>query len=125
MTSGNASDSICPRGWSLPVNGGDSTNYSWQKLLFGSYYNLGGTTKIANSADGSLAVRAAPLSVPFSGVYNWAAAYLSYRGSYGYFWSRTAGSQPYARFLSFSSSSVYPQDNGNKVGGFTVRCVAQ
>lgn len=44
---------------------------------------------------------------------------------YGHFWSSTPGSNTHARRLAFTSTYVYPQNNSNKVHGFTVRCVAR
>ena len=46
------------------------------------------------------------------------------KDGYGVFWSSTAYSTSYARRLLFNASNIYPQDNGNKMDGFSVRCVA-
>lgn len=46
-------------------------------------------------------------------------------GSNGYWWSSTASSNGYARYLIFFSGYFRPQSNGNKGYGFSVRCVAQ
>ncbi|MBQ8997051.1 hypothetical protein IJ095_03465, partial [Candidatus Saccharibacteria bacterium] len=123
-----ASDSICPKGWSLPYDYDyvAGRSQSWRTLLFSTYKRMDdGTTALASNSESSLSMRSAPLSIPFTGYYNWAGAGLYYRGSNGYFWSRTASSQPDARYLRFNGTNVYPQSNYSKVYGFTVRCVAQ
>ncbi|MBQ8996506.1 hypothetical protein IJ095_00545, partial [Candidatus Saccharibacteria bacterium] len=121
-----AADSICPKGWNLPYDAAYTAgaNQSWSNLLFTNYYKMDGSGKLGNNSDSSLALRSAPLSIPYTGRYNWANANLDNRGSAGFFWSRTANSQPNARYLFFYGSSVSPQDSYQKVYGFTVRCVA-
>ena len=58
---------------------------------------------------------------PASGYYSGTS--LSYRGSYGSYWSSTWYSETDARNLSFNSSNVYPQDYSLRRYGFTVRAV--
>ncbi len=131
----DASDSICPAGWQLPVNGGSTTDKSWNNLLNNdSYYNLidtegPQTADNSNFPDATDPTKEAvyrmhqiPLSIPFTGLYSWAGALVN-RGGVGYFWSSTANSQTNARFLYFYGAGVYPQNNYDKVGGFTVRCI--
>ena len=45
------------------------------------------------------------------------------RGSSGYYWSSGFYSASDAYYLSFNSTGVYPQRNGNRRYGFTVRAV--
>jgi hypothetical protein len=45
------------------------------------------------------------------------------RGSIGYYWSRSLGSQTSGRGLYFFSGGVSPQDNGNRFHGFARRAV--
>ena len=110
------SDSLCPKGWNLPINGGTTTEKSWQGLLYGSY-------GLDNSAASSQTMRKAPLSLALSGYYNLVNGSLDNRGSLGYWWSATATSASDARNLYFDSSAVAPQTNVNKPDGFSVRCV--
>ena len=125
MTSGTTTDSICPKGWKLPVNGGNTVDTSWAHLITGTY-TTDGTTKIVSGAAGSQAMRSLPLSIPFTGSYNWVSGNASYNaGSNGYFWSSTAYSQTSGYYLYFNSSNIGPQHNSNKVGGLTIRCVAR
>jgi len=46
-----------------------------------------------------------------------------YRGSLGYYWSRSLYSQSYGRGLDFNSGGVGPQDYYNRFNGFTRRAV--
>ena len=48
---------------------------------------------------------------------------LDYRGAYGYYWSSSYYSATNAYGLDFNSEGVYPQDNGNRRYGFSVRAV--
>ena len=131
-----ASDSICPKGWKLPANHSVSTADSWQNLINATYRFITSTTTEgvttytltipAPNSPTSTSMRLLPLSIPFTGYYNWQAAALSYRGSGGYFWSSTSHSsnQTDAWALGFSGN-VLPQNNSNKVYGLTIRCVAR
>ena len=128
---GSAKDSICPKGWQLPINGpdiaADSTNYtdkSWNKLIKGSYglitsYGEQGSTTPSNS------MQEVPLSIILSGHYNWVSGNPSNRGHYGVYWASTPSSANYSRHLYFNSTGVYPQSGNYKVFGITVRCVAR
>ena len=118
QSGGEAEDSICPKGWRLPLNEG---NGSWINLLFTTY----GQT---NSAEGSTNIRKFPLSFAFTGNYEYYGSVtgsLTNRGSYGFWWSATAYSVPNSRYLSILSTDVDPQLFRGKVYGFTVRCVVR
>ena len=126
--------SICPAGWRLPVNGGSATNYSWNKLIQGTYHVISyeGNQYVDPNADQKVAsytqstdMHKLPLSIPFTGNYYWQGGNLNYRGTNGYFWSSTVYDATYARHLNFNSTYVGPQNGSNKVNGFTVRCVAR
>ena len=116
-TSGNMQDSICPKGWGLPINGDAQTTKSWINLLFTSY------SLQDNDSASSINAHKTPLSLVYSGDYGWLAGSLSSRGSYGYFWSSTPYSTANARSLNFGSTRLTPQHGDNKVYGFTIRCV--
>ena len=101
MSSGNATASICPKGWRLPTNSEFQTLY--------------------NNYSSSSAMQGTPAFV-LSGYRNGSSTYN--QGSYGFYWSSTAYSSASAYSLYLYSSSVSPQDYNNKYYGFTVRCVA-
>ncbi|MBR3163822.1 hypothetical protein IKF15_00730, partial [Candidatus Saccharibacteria bacterium] len=117
MTSGNASSSICPLGWQLPVNGA-ANDKSWGKLITTTY-------GIGSNVAGSRSLRSFPLSVIMSGLYSWIGGSLGRRGTGGYYWSSTPYAATNSRSLLFSSTGVSPQGDINKPDGFSVRCVAR
>ncbi|MBR3204761.1 hypothetical protein IKF81_03725 [Candidatus Saccharibacteria bacterium] len=111
-------DSICPKGWGLPINGDAQTTKSWINLLFTSY-------SLQDNGDSSTSARKTPLSLVYSGFYVWVDGNLNNRGSYGYFWSSTPYSTADARYLFFYSTRLIPQYGYNKIRGFTIRCVGR
>ena len=118
-TSGNMQDSICPKGWGLPINGNAQTTKSWINLLFTSY------SLQDNDSTSSLNVHKTPLSLVYSGDYDWVGGNLHHRGSSGYFWSSTPYSTANAHNLGFNSTRLVPQDGHSKVSGYNIRCVVQ
>lgn len=140
MTSGNATDSICPKGWQLPVNSTGSgssaeghTDKSYSKLLkdptngYGLFTVDGAqsasTNPFGDSTTPSLKMHEAPLSIIFSGYYNWGVGDLRNRGTNGYYWSSTPYAYTNSRDLGFGSTNVSPQYGDYKTHGLTVRCV--
>ena len=136
-SSGEATDSICPKGWQLPTNSGSK---SWYHLLYevygGSDLNTGdrrvSTIAAANATYKDYhtyamtnAMRRSPLSLPFTGYVNYTNGSIYYVGSGGYWWSSTAYSAVNARDLRFYSGYFGPQNYNDKGYGFAVRCVAQ
>ena len=67
----------------------------------------------------------APLSLPFSGNYNYNSGAVNNVGNEGNWWSSTATSASKANNLNENSGNFNPQNNNYKGYGFTVRCVAQ
>lgn len=63
------------------------------------------------------------LFFPAAGSYN--GTVLTDRGRLGYYWSSTYNSAANARFLSFNSSNVNPQNVSSRRFGFSVRAVLQ
>ena len=102
-SSGNATASVCPKGWRLP------TNSEFQTL-----YNNYNSSALMRDASGPAFV----LSGRRDG------GSISYQGSIGNFWASTANSNAGAYNLFLSSSNVYPQNTDVKYYGFSVRCVA-
>ncbi|MBR3204356.1 hypothetical protein IKF81_01585 [Candidatus Saccharibacteria bacterium] len=111
-------DSICPKGWGLPINGDAQTTKSWINLLFTNY-------SLQDNGDSSTNAQKTPLSLVYSGYYLWVDGNLSYRGSYGSFWSSTPNSTAVAHHLHFYSTRLVPQAGNVKVYGFTIRCVGR
>ena len=108
ITSTNATDSICPKGWQLP----------------GSFRALTNAYSINSNAAGSTALVSAPLYFVRSGYVR--SGSLRRAGNYGYYWSSTAySSTSYAYFLYFYSGFVNPSGYGSRYNGFSVRCLAR
>ena len=102
--------SICPKGWRLPL-GGDSTGSK-------SFYYLI-TTKYGQST-GS-AINNDPLNFYPAGYYYSGSLNGSANGCY---WSATSSSNNYAYGLYFTGSNVNPQNYDNKYYGLSVGCVS-
>ncbi|MBR3204602.1 hypothetical protein IKF81_02895 [Candidatus Saccharibacteria bacterium] len=111
-------DSICPKGWGLPINDNAQTSKSWINLLFTSY-------SLQDNGDSSTNAQKTPLSLVYSGNYHWVNGSLNYRGSGGSFWSSTPYSAAGAHSLGFNSTRLVPQSGYNKIDGLTIRCVVQ
>ena len=108
MSSGDATSSICPKGWKLP-KGGSRGDF---QTLYNQYNTL---AKMRTDADGP--------EFLLSGFYGSSTAYS--REIFGYYWSRTAYSTDRAYFLSLTRSSVNPAYDAPKHNGISVRCVAE
>ena len=105
MSSGNATESICPKGWRLPTN-----------TEFQAMYNQYGS---------SAALRATGTNQPayvLSGNRNGGST--DYQGTDGDYWASTANSSTDAYHLDLNSSGVYPRNTYDKWYGFSVRCIA-
>ncbi|MBR3279247.1 MAG: hypothetical protein IKG01_10190 [Lachnospiraceae bacterium] len=129
MSSANATESICPRGWRLPVNGGNDTDKSWQHLINGAYGYVSTNGYNQNNRKALSKLFSLPVSIPLAGDYEWANGALYSRGYYGLYWSSTAtgtgdGTNAY-NLLMNGAGSVEPQRSYNKFYGLTVRCVAR
>lgn len=119
MSSGEASGSICPKGWRLPKGGSSGE--------FQALYNKGKSGWTTNGGKNGYWIGAANATggafFPAAGLYNGSSS--NYVGSRGYYWSSTAYNSSAAYYLSFYSGGIYPAASGSKYYGFSVRCVAQ
>ncbi len=113
MTSGNAEDSICPKGWMLPL--GTTENKSFHYLI---------TTKYGLDNGTAFKLVDAPFNILRAGIYVWTGTMLD-QGSTGYLSSSSAYSQDNIYDLSFVSLGLDPRYSGSKGEGFSVRCVAR
>ena len=120
MSSGDAPDSICPRGWILATYSG---NKSYYNLISDVYGRINGSANY--NADSILHI---PLSFLRSGNYNYDGGSRNNRNSNGNYWeSRTYlnSNVPYAYYLVFFSTNLNPQNGNNRGNGFSVRCVSR
>ena len=112
ITSQEATDSICPKGWRLPTS---KSSGEYQALM--AAYN------ITSNTDSTTRITQSPLYFHPSG--NVLSGSLRYAGNYGVYWSSTANSSTsYAYYLSFDSGDVDPSLSNNRYNGFSVRCLA-
>ena len=113
-----APDSICPKGFELPLSHTNNNNVS------GGFYNLLNQYGFTSSTgSGTNSITRAPLFFVRSGYVD-TADYLGSAGDYGYYWSSVASSSPNAYYLYFLSSIVRPSGNSYRFYGLSVRCVA-
>ena len=111
VTSGNATGSICPKGWTLPTGGPSSRQYN--QLV--SAYSLSGST-------GATALTKSPLYFIPAG--NVLSGTLAFAGNEGHYWSSTADSRGYALGFYFYSVGVY-SSYSDPYSGLSVRCLAR
>ena len=114
ITSQDATDSICPKGWKLPTSN-NSNSGSFQALM--NAYSIG------NNTAGSTAITQTPLYFNPSGYVN--SGSLWYAGNEGDYWSSTANSSTSNAYaLYFYSGFVGPSYDYYRYGGQSVRCLA-
>ena len=107
ITSTNATDSICPKGWQLPTSHNSNS---------GSFGGLVGSLN-------STTITQAPYYFNPSG--NVGSGSLRGAGRSGAYWSSTAySSTSFAYYLYFPSDHVYPSHYNNRYVGQSVRCLA-
>ena len=114
ISSQDATDSICPKGWQLPTSNNSNS---------GSFQALMNAYSISSNTAGSTAITQTPLYFNPSGHVD--SGSLGYAGYYGLYWSSTAySSTSYAYTLSFNSGRVNPSSYYSRHFGFSVRCLA-
>ena len=115
ITSTNATDSICPKGWQLPTSNNSNS---------GSFQALMNAYSISSNTTGSTKITQSPLYFHPSGGVN--SGSLRYVGNYGYYWSSTAYSNSSLAYsLTFDSGYVGPSGIINRYYGQSVRCLAR
>ena len=113
-----APDSICPKGFELPLSHPNNNNVS------GSFYSLLNQYGFTSSTgSGANSITRAPLFFVRSGYVD-PAYYLSPAGLYGVYWSSVAFSSSFAYRLNFAPSGVSPSYFDHRYRGLSVRCVA-
>ena len=116
ISSGQATSSICPKGWKLPESNSTAVG------SFGGLINAGSIgTDVAK-------LTSAPYYFVRGGDVGQGTSYLFiYAGNYGYYWSSTPvsnGTNAYNLFFG-STSYIHPSNNHNRQYGFSVRCIAR
>ena len=141
ITTGNAPDSICPKGWRLPTGGDDGDFKTLGKdngdgdFTPSEAYNRNDNANFTvydTIYDGTsgrwfgsqTAGTDGAAFFPAAGVYG-NSGILASLGSHGYYWSSTADSETYAYRLFFYNSGVGLAYSNNKLFGISVRCIAR
>ena len=114
-------DSICPKGWRLPIE--QTTNNEFSTLLGPSNYNIYNGSNSELSFENLNSIRTAPLYFVRSGNVN--GGTLNYAGRYSNAWSSTIGSSINGYYLYLLSTNIYPARNSYRFHGFAVRCLAR
>jgi uncharacterized protein (TIGR02145 family) len=116
ITNGQASNSICPKGWKLPESNAEAAG-TFKGLI--DAYSIGSDIAKLTSS---------PLYFVRGGYVRQDANVLfADAGNYGYYWSATSDSNGiYAYYLHFSGTSgISPSGSYNRQNGFSVRCIAR
>lgn len=113
----SAEQSICPKGWKLPLS------HSSNNSVAGSFYNLLKKYGVQStpSASGGYAIYSKPLYFVYSGFLNYGKIY--YGGYIGGYWSRTSYSDADSAYRLFFRDIVDPLETADRYYGFSVRCV--
>ena len=78
-----------------------------------------------NSANIDTQSQLLPINFIRGGRYVYSSGNITNRSSYGYYWQSRIYSDTYARYLTFNSTYLVPQNNSTKGDGFTVRCLVR
>ena len=127
----NAPNSICPKGWQLPVNSGDKSFYNLLDAYYTGTIGEGDPRTNSTTANPSALtiqqnlMRTDPLDFVVSGLYDRSKGTIDNRTAEGSFWSVTANTSTHARLLASFSTGFYSQGAGYRGFGRAVRCVAR
>ncbi len=122
--SGTPANSICPKGWKLPANGGINDNGTYSNL--NKLYNGDVATgeNLGSTAAADKLLLASPLYFVRDGAV-WSNA-LRYAGHYGFYWSSTIYFANFVYGLAFNSSELQPSYGGHSRDvGKPLRCLAR
>ena len=127
-----ASSSVCPAGWQLPrYSAVNSTSTlaptgSWMNLIRDTYHIIATQGDQGSGSTANAKLHAFPFSLPYFGYVDYVSGDIVNYGSGGWmFWSAGSTSQTGARGLDFYGTYVWPEGGGNRLNGFSIRCVAK
>ena len=112
MTYGDASASICPKGWRMPAYSASNAR-SFANLIGSNTYDLS-----------AAALRIDPMNFILSGIYIASSGNITNQGNNGYYWNSVATSYPRATMFLSSRTSISLQQSNDRKNGLQVRCVA-
>ena len=124
ITTGTATSSVCPKGWHLPTQSGDTSFYNLISHYPGLVENLSSATATGTT---TTAIAGSPLYLYGGGGVINSASYHSV-GSQGAWWSASpapVNSHAYALTLEEDLTQIIPSDTKSvRSYGYTIRCVA-
>ena len=132
QTSGSASDSICPKGWQLPVVSSEAGSKSYYNLIANAYGLISVTgmqsdenSPLGSATEASKRMRQIPISLITSGYYWYNGNGVADRASGGNFWTSNPNANGVAAYdLSFTSNvTILPTTYYVMTYGFSARCV--
>ena len=130
---GLAVDSVCPKGWKLPINGGIDMDKSYGKLVYVYTGATGNSSADTETSSAQAAINeerinkllAKPTEFVYSDYYNYGGTL--YSRPVGRYWSASVYSASNSRRLNFNTNGttrgLSPQDGNSKGYAFAVRCV--
>ena len=119
-----AANSICPKGWRLPIaTNNNQSIYEFGDLLY-DYSIITGKTSTTYTANGFNNIRKNPLWFVRSGsIYN---NLLNDSATYGNYWSSANVSDYAAYRFGFNNSNITPaRDDGGRYAGRPIRCLTK
>ena len=121
----NPQNSICPKGWRLPIISSESETLSGSTNEFARLNYLYNNNRTSgDNADAGLIAK--PLWLVRGGIISRSLNLYEYSGHY---WSSTIHNSNNAYYLTFNTNNINPTGNGNwdylRYGGRSVRCVAK
>ena len=124
ITSNEEKNSICPKGWRLPMaSNSDQTVYEFGDLLY--KYDIIPTRTATNFANnGFQKISLPPLWFTKSGYVSGSS--LMYLTEQGYYWASTSVYRNAAHYLGYYSGGIsLAGQNNNNALGFQIRCIAR
>lgn len=114
-----AGTSICPSGWHLPSSNDTAKEYGTLSQRYGGTGDNQSDVGVGNIMSNRF--RSFPNNYLYSGYLYGSSA--SNRGTYGYYWSKSASSYSSSYSLRFYSFYLGPSTGNNKSNALGVRCL--
>ena len=123
---GEATGSVCPKGWRLPKTTSDGYNNEFYTLAkqYKDFHSWNGSIEWGYYGNSSN-MRSVPLNFVLSGSRNHSSAVMYSVGTSGSWWSSTVRSSNDAYNMYMSSSNVFPRAGSDRRFGSGVRCLAR
>lgn len=111
-----ASDSICPKGWTLPLDGGTDAT------IKGSFRGLMGAYNLSNETGGTTLTQP-PINFVRAGNVIANQGIQTHIGNGAFLWSKSASSKSTAYAMFVNGQSIVQPGSHSRLNGFSVRCI--